>query len=418
MSTWVKDRQYLKFCVYGFLKNLRFFDAFFILFLIQKGLSFTQIGMLYAIREITINVFEIPSGIIADTFGRKTALAGSFLIYILSFIIFYSAVNFWLFFSAFVFYGVADAFRTGTHKGMIMHYLEINNWQNKKIDYYGHTRSWSQKGSAISALIAGLLVFFSGNYQYIFLFSIIPYLINFGLILSYPNTLNKSQNKIKNQKRWRIKIVFKNTFKMLKNPKVLKIINTTSLHTAYLKALKDYIQPLMIQVILWVPLLSHLDVQKKNGLFIGLFYFVIYLLTSQASKMAFKVANKNRNQIAYITLLIGFGLGILSGLFYNFNYLILSLVFFTGIYIIENIRKPILTGFIADEVPNEILTSVISIQSQVKTIMTALLAFVFGICADYLGIAKALFMISLVLILLTILLNNLSKNRNKLNRNT
>ena len=77
-----KNRQYYKFSFYGFLKNLRFFDAFFILFLIGKGLSFTQIGILYAVREIIINVFEIPSGIIADTFGRKKALVGSCVLYI------------------------------------------------------------------------------------------------------------------------------------------------------------------------------------------------------------------------------------------------------------------------------------------------------------------------------------------------
>ena len=411
MTQLVKDSQYFKFCMYGFLKNLRFFDAFFILFLIQKGLSFTQIGTLYALREITINVFEIPSGIIADTFGRKTALAGSFLIYILSFILFYSSNNFWFFLGAFVLYGIADAFRTGTHKGMIMHYLKINNWQNQKINYYGHTRSWSQKGSAISALLAGLLVFFSGDYRYIFLFSIVPYLINFGLILSYPKTLNKFQNKATNKEDKGLRFIIKSMFKVLKIPKVLKIINTTSIHTAYLKAVKDYIQPLMLQVIALIPLFYQLDVKKKNGLLIGILYFIIYILTSNASRLSSKVVQKNRQNIAYLTLLFGFGFGLVSGLFFTYNLWFLSLIAFVGIYIIENIRKPILTGFIAEEVPNDILTSVISVQSQLKTIMTAILAFVFGLCADYFGISMAFIIISLGLIILTIVLNSLVKNK-------
>jgi len=418
MTQFIKDKQYFKFCLYGFLKNLRFFEAFFILFLIKKGLSFTQIGTLYAVREITINVFEIPSGIIADTFGRKMALGGSFLIYIISLIIFYASANFWLFFTAFVFYGMADAFRTGTHKGMIMHYLEINNWQNQKIDYYGHTRSWSQKGSAVSALIAGLLVFFSGNYQYIFLFSIIPYLINFALILTYPKELDNLKKKNEKIKKAHFMGVLKATFNVLKQPRVLKIINTTSVHTAFLKAVKDYIQPLMLHVIVMLPIFYSLDLKKKNGLFVGLIYFIIYLLTSKASQLASKIAQKSKKDIAYRTLLIGFGFGMISGLFFNFNLWILSLIAFIGIYVIENIRKPVLTGFIAEEVPNDILTSVISVQSQLKTIMTALLAFVFGICADYFGIGKAFLIISLILILLTILLNNLSNNKNKLNINT
>ena len=65
------DRQYIKFCAYGFLRNLRFFDAFFLLFLLSKGISFTEIGILYATREIVINVFEIPSGIFAFPRGAK-----------------------------------------------------------------------------------------------------------------------------------------------------------------------------------------------------------------------------------------------------------------------------------------------------------------------------------------------------------
>ena len=136
MDTTIRNRQYFKFCIYGFLKNLRFFDAFFILFLIEKGLPFTQIGILYAAREIVINVFEIPSGILADTFGRKSALIGSFVVYILSFSVFYLSSDFWLFLIAFILYGIGEAFRSGTHKGMIMDYLELNHWEEQKINYY------------------------------------------------------------------------------------------------------------------------------------------------------------------------------------------------------------------------------------------------------------------------------------------
>ena len=127
MDTIIKNSQYFKFCIYGFLKNLRFFDAFFILFLIEKGLPYTQIGILYAVREIFINIFEIPSGIIADTYGRKNALIGSFFVYIISFSVFYLSNDFWLLLIAFIIFGIGEAFRSGTHKGMIMDYLKLNH---------------------------------------------------------------------------------------------------------------------------------------------------------------------------------------------------------------------------------------------------------------------------------------------------
>ena len=405
----IKDKQYFKFCFYGFLKNLRFFDAFFILFLVDKGLSYTEIGILYATREIFINLFEIPSGIIADTYGRKNALIGSFLAYILSFYIFYISSDFWLFMAAFIFYGIGDSFRTGTHKGMIMDYLKLKNRENQKISYYGRTRSWSQKGSAVSALVAGFIVFSNGSYQNIFLYSIIPYIINLLLILSYPKELNRSGNR---KEGVGMVQTLKTLVKIIKQPSVLKIINTSALHTAYLQAVKDYIQPLLINISLTIPILLNVEPEKKNGIIVGVIYFFIFLATSRASQLAAKVAAKNKSKISYITLLYGFIFGIVCGIFYVNNLWVVALIAFVGIYIIENIRKPILTGFISDNVPNKILASVISAQSILRTILTAALAFSFGVIADIYGIGISFVVISVVLTLLTLILNSYSnKNR-------
>ena len=412
MNAIFKDSQYFKFCLYGFLKNLRFFDAFFILFLIEKGLSYTQIGILYAFREIFTNIFEIPSGIIADTYGRKKALMGSFISYIISFYVFYISNDFWLFMMAFILFGIGDAFRTGTHKGMIMDYLKLNNWENQKINYYGHTRSWSQKGSAISSLIAGLIVFYNGSYQYIFLYSIIPYLLNLLLIASYPKELNHSILHKRHDSIAGLGETFKSLFVMIKKPNVLKIINTSAIHTAYLKSIKDYVQPLMVNVALIIPLMLSFEVEKKNGIIIGVFYFFIYLATSKASKLSSRIEAKSKNSISYTTLIFGFIFGLISGVFYIYDLWIFSLISFVGIFIVENIRKPILTGFISDNVPNEILTSVISAQSLLKTIVTAILAFVFGLIADNYGIGVSFVAVSLFLVFSSVLINNTLKSEN------
>jgi len=410
MNTFIKDKQYFKFCFYGFLKNLRFFDAFFILFLLEKGMSFTQIGILYAAREIFTNIFEIPSGIFADAYGRKSSLIASFFAYIISFYIFYISSGFGLFMAAFLLYGVGDAFRSGTHKSMIMDYLRIKDLSAHKINYYGHTRSWSQKGSAISSLIAGLIIFFNGSYENIFLYSIIPYLINLVLIFSYPKELNRSKRNDK--KGSVVKLTLLSLFQIIKQVKVLKIINTSAIHSAYLKAVKDYIQPLMLSIALITPILLNVEMEKKNGIIIGVIYFVIYLITSQASKLSAKIAVKNKRTISYITLVLGFAFGVICGVFYVYDLWILSIIAFVGIYVVENIRKPILTAFIAENVPNEILTSVISAQSLWRTVITAILAFSFGIIADNYGIGNAFIVISSFLLLSTGLLSSYSKRRN------
>jgi len=177
-QSFIKDKQYFKFCAYGFLKNLRLFEPFLILFFLEAGLSFLEIGMLYSVREIMRNLLEMPAGILADALGRRRTMINSFAFYIISFLTFYFAHSFVLLMTAMIFYALGDAFRTGTHKAMIFDYLKIKGWQDQKVHYYGHTRSWSQLGSALSALIAGVLVFFTGHYRLIFVFSTIPYVLD------------------------------------------------------------------------------------------------------------------------------------------------------------------------------------------------------------------------------------------------
>ena len=191
----IKDKQYFKFSLYGFLKNLRFFEPFLIIFFLQKDLTYLEIGTLYAIREIAINLFEIPSGIIADAFGRRLTLASTFLVYIFSFIVFFFGQGFLLFAIAMLLYALADAMRSGINKALIVSYLVRTNQSELRVDYYGHTRSWSQFGSAISSLLAGVLVFFNEDLNIIFLFSIVPYIIDFFNVMSYPKYLDEHTKK-------------------------------------------------------------------------------------------------------------------------------------------------------------------------------------------------------------------------------
>ncbi|MFQ5651939.1 MAG: hypothetical protein ACE5IY_18545 [bacterium] len=57
-----KSTMIFHFSLYGFLKNQKYFEPFLILAFLEKGLSFTLIGMLIGFRGICINLLEIPSG--------------------------------------------------------------------------------------------------------------------------------------------------------------------------------------------------------------------------------------------------------------------------------------------------------------------------------------------------------------------
>lgn len=420
VQTFKKNRQFWKFCAYGFLKNLRFFEPFLLLFFLEKGVTYWQIGTLYAVREIAINVFEIPSGFLADTFGRRRTMLLAFTFYILSFSVFYLADAYGLLLGAMIFYALGDAFRSGVHKAMIFTYLKMQGWSDQKVSYYGHTRSWSQRGSAISSLLAAVVVVFSKNYTAVFLLSIVPYLLDMALIWSYPKALDGQQVKWRNRRAIRQKFaqIWRAFVVTFRHAPVLRAVNSTSLSSAYLQAVKDYLQPILYSLALSIPMLTSLTEKSRSAVLIGMAYFVIYLLTAQASQSAGRVSDRYtelRSPINW-TLLLCLLAGLLAGWIYQLEFLLFSVICYLFIFILENLRKPMGTAFIADQVSEDILASALSAQSQIKTIWAALIALVLGASAEILGVGWALLLVSTGLLLFLPLLWLRQKDQEVLGR--
>ncbi len=397
-----KDLQYAKFSAYGFLKNLKLFEPFLILFLLEKNLSFTLIGTLYAYREIMTNLLEVPTGIIADMLGRRRAMVQSFLAYIISFLIFYYASAYWLLMLGMTFFAFGEAFRGGTHKAMIFQYLKMNNWEDYKVDYYGHTRSWSQNGSAVSALIAAWIVFKSGRYDVIFLISTLPYVLNLFLMLSYPQELDGEIHKGGSIKESFI-VVWKSFKITFKGAGAFRATTNVCIYDGFYNALKDFLQPIIKSLALTLPLLAFLQVKQRSAVLVGIVYFCIYMMTSYASRSsgAFVGLFTTLTTPLNLTMLTGFGLGIFCGLAYFMGYNLAAIVLFTGIFIIQNLRSPISVTYVSDMVPCEILATSLSVRSLMTAFYTAIMVFVIGVLADHLGLGQALIILSLTLTILT-----------------
>jgi len=397
----IKDRQYYKFCGYGFFKNLRFFDPFLMLFFVNKGLNYTEIGSLYAIREVTINLFEVPSGFFADLFGRKRAMVTSFVAYIVSFLLFYQLNQYLGFILAFIFYGIGDAFRTGTHKSMILAYIKINGWEAAKTDYYGRTRSWSQRGSAMAALISGGVVFITGDYNSVFLFSIVPYLINVSLLLSYPAYLNGPQIS----KGKTMRMIFKDHYKEIKcafsSFTTLQAIVFTSGFTGYYKAVKDYLQPLLVAAAIAVPLSMEWDESRRTAVLIGITYSCIYFMTARASRMAGQVERwfKSSERALMLLQAMGYWGGFLAGVAYYFEVTWLAILLFVIILLVQNFRRPVVVNYLSNQFEENIMATALSAESQSETIFAALFALVFGFVIDWLGVGSGIGLVSLILLL-------------------
>jgi len=397
------DLQYYKFCLYGFLKNLRFFEPFLILFFLAKGLTYLQIGTLYALREIVTNILELPTGVLADLLGRRSTMICSFIAYLISFVVFYVSENYGIFILAMMLFAFGEAFRTGTHKAMIFEYLSIKGWTGQRVYYYGYTRSWSQMGSAISSLIAAAIVFSSSNYNAIFLWATLPYVLDLFLMMTYPKELNGTMQKLEaHELKQRLYGIFKEFISSYRNLHLLQGIANLSVFNGFHKATKDYLQPVLTSFALALPVLVSFENLQRSAVVIGIVYFLIYVLTAIASRSSGRNAERfeHISTPLNLTFISGLIMGVLAGLFYNLHITFISIVLFVGLFVIQNLRKPMGIAYVSELMHKDILATALSAESQISSLIAAVLAVLLGFFADMFGVGSALIITSALLLLI------------------
>ncbi len=290
-----------QFSIYGFLKNQQYYDPFLMLYFLQalQG-DFFKVGLLIGYREVLIGLFEVPSGAVADLYGRRRCMMFSFCAYIASFVVFAFSGALWQLFAAMTLFAVGNAFRTGTHKAMIFEYLRHEGRADEKTRYYGTTRSWSKMGSALSVIIAAGLVFIavaagSGSglevYRWLFLACLLPYCMGLVNFVFYPKYLDGTDGQ-----RVPLARIFTHLLGVardsVRSAGLRGLLVESMGYEGLYKVAKDYLQPLIKVAALTLPVLAGLQgIQRTAGLIVVV-YVVLHLLESFSSRRSDAVRRK------------------------------------------------------------------------------------------------------------------------------
>ncbi|MFW5975045.1 MAG: MFS transporter, partial [Bacteroidota bacterium] len=193
---------------------------------------------------------------------------------------------------------------------------------------------------------------------------------------------------------------FKASFK---NSLVIRILANTSSHSGYFKAVKDYLQPLVKVLALSVPFLGDYSNEQRAAVFVGVIYFFIYLITSRASRSAGTFKDRFSTYIRPLnnTMILGFLAGLGGGLLYSFGFAGVAVALFIGIFIIENLRKPVGIAYISENLAEDSMATALSVESQTKSLFAAIIAPALGFLADAFGLGYGLAIVSGVLLILS-----------------
>ncbi|MGC6489223.1 MAG: MFS transporter [Planctomycetota bacterium] len=375
----------LRFCLYGFLKNLRLFDAFLLLALRDRGLDFAAIGALVAVREVAVLLLEAPSGALADTVGRRRCMVASMAAYVAFSLLFWGASSRWLLALGMVCYGVGDAFRSGTHKALILSWLRSQGRLAEKTAVYGRTRSWSQLGSACSAALGGALLLAGADYRAMFLAYAVVALVNLVNLATYPAALDA---RVVDGGRgvwtatWRR--LFGATRRVLADRGLRPVVWAGVAVRGGYKVAKDYLQPVLQALVVSSSVGAAWSDEQRTGLLVGLVGAGMFVLASQASLRAhrFERLFDSADRAARALTTMFAALFALVGALAWSDQRWLTVGLFVLLAVGNNLWRPVQVGQLADRGGEQDQATVLSIEAQLGALFAAALAPGIGALVD------------------------------------
>ncbi len=171
------------FYIEKFLSHILYFAPAFWILQFQQNFSLLQIGILFSIVSITAFLSEIPTGAIADIYGRKfSTLIGYFLTAII--LVFFSFVKDfnWLV-VLFVLWGIAGTFYSGAKEAWIVDKLKSKRKSHLIRDYYIKNQSLMKASMFVSGFLGAFIVSRMGL-NAIWAFAALSFFVS-GIILSF-----------------------------------------------------------------------------------------------------------------------------------------------------------------------------------------------------------------------------------------
>jgi MFS family permease len=353
-----------------------------VLALLEGGLSFTEIGLCIAARELSANAFEIPSGAIADVYGRRRSMVAAFSVYTLALLLFGLSSRFWSFAFAMAMWGLGDAFRSGTHKAMILEWLRLKGRLDEKVQVFGYTRSWSKIGSAVSAPIAAWVVWFTGSFSWVFWLSTLPYLANIANLSTYPASLDAIP---KQQVRSATKHVGETVRYIYDTTALRRLVVEGMTFQGTYAATKDYLQPVLQGAALTLPILVAADEVQRTALLVGAVYSVLFVLAAVASRQAHRFSAAGTQVAARRIWWMYTAALVALTLFLSTSWVLGAVIAFMGIAALQNVFRPILVSRFDDASEPRFGATLLSMEAQAGSVATLVLAPVIGAAVDQVG---------------------------------
>lgn len=336
------------------------------LFWEQRGVTVLMVVLCEIIYAVSIIIFEIPTGVFADKFGRKTLLVFGAILSMFEFIILLYAYSFWTF--AFVVFlaGISSACTSGAWNALLYDSLLTVKKQKSFEKIVGRMNSLDFIASLIAALSGSVLAkYFGFEFNYIVSAASMFIALIFTILLKEPPRNNKQEKTNKNQTAFMV-YVRKSISFYKTNPRLVSIITQAMGIAACITYLDEFWQ-------------LYLEEIGFSVLFFGVFSACISLARIPGNLLASYLVTFFRAQT-----IILFILGITTVCFFLTAIFpgSVGLIMIIIIFLASGVIDPVVTGYLHHHGSSEIRATIESIQSLIENLLSFTVGIGFGIISS------------------------------------
>jgi MFS family permease len=347
-----------------------------LLFYKSNGLGSYELFVLKAIYSVAVVVMEIPSGWMADVWGRKKTLVLGSILGSLGFLIYSFSYEFWAFVAAEIVLGIGLSFISGADSALLYDSLKADNKTDKYTREEGRITSAGNFAEAIAGVVSGLLVYFSLRTPFYFQFGVAALAIPAALTLIEPkvhavehvHSIGKLVANIKNT-----------------------LVSNTNLRVAILLSALTGTATLTFA---WLVQPFFVAIGLPEELF-GIFWTALNLSVGISSVFAYKVElflGKRRSVLAVILLLsFGYFFSGISISYYGFVFLFLF-------YLARGLATPIFKNYINQYTNSEVRATMLSVRNFIIRMAFAGIGPLLGWITDNVSLNKAFLLAGVIYI--------------------
>lgn len=338
-----------------------------VLFYEENGLGLKDIFLLKSVYSVVLVTLDIPTGYLADAWGRRNCLVTGCLIAFGGFICYSFSATFGAFFIAEILLGVGQSLVSGADSALLYDTMLHYKKEDEYLKYEGKVTMVGNFSEAFAGILGGLLATSSLRLPFYCQVGIAFIGIPAALALQEFNVKVRITNPIKN-------IISILRYSLITNKNLCYDIMFSGIIGAATLTMAWFVQPVLMQIDL------------PTGLF-GVVWTVLNLTVGIAALYSDALNTRLGENKTYLLILLFITGGYLA-ISWNLNYF--SLILFFIFYIVRGFATPILKGYINRQTFSEMRATVLSIRNFIIRLIFACIAPFIGWLSDAFSLAFAL----------------------------